>query len=129
MPYIISIRNTLGRLVKHFRLLLRWQDLLVDPASDVASVVVVLRGLAIERELSTLSIFARHLARWQLHVALESLLNLLSMRGFVIDGLIDAFPVLHLLRFVAGLRVQEMSSLVRRWYQVHFVKVNRILRE
>jgi len=48
-------------LVEQFRLLLRGQDTLVDPARDIAACIIILRDFAVNCELATLSAFASRL--------------------------------------------------------------------
>ena len=63
---------------------------------------VVVREVAFKGELATLSALARALGGGaELRARPQSVLYLLHLLGLHVDGLVDAFAVLHLLRFVS----------------------------
>ena len=62
-------------------------------------------------------------------MALQRLLDLMRMRGFVVNGLVEALAILELLSLITRLHVDQMSLLIGRGYQVHFVEVDWVLSE
>lgn len=95
-----SVFNACRRLIQQLRLLMNRHDTLIHPPWNLTRIVVWV--VAFESKLSTLSIFPWNLTgRSNLRGSAHTLLDLLNLLRLHIDGLVDAFAVLHLLHFIS----------------------------
>lgn len=124
--------NACRRLVKKLKVLLDWLYALIDPSWYLAGIIVW--SFTFKSKLTTLSTFARHLARLaQLCRSSESMLDLLYLIGLEVDWLIDAFSIFHLLNFVSAWNLtwllNRVDARIALRVGTRVVEVNRVCSE
>ena len=124
-----SVLDACRRLTQQFRLLLIGQDALVDPAGDLAGVVV--RKLSLVCELSTPRTFASEATRGaNLHRGSQTLLHLSGLCWLQLHRLVYTLSVFQLLCLVSAGNLSVLLYMVSLsgalQIRVHAVEVDAL---